>query len=229
MNNKSGADASPSTPAFQLSDVRFKHVLNIESLQIDSCRVSAIVGPSGGGKTTLLRILNRMTNPDSGQVLFFAEPVEEMNPVQLRRRVTMLTQMPVIFTGSVQNNLLIGCRLAEKEQPSAEAIAAIMARVGLDKELSADAARLSGGEKQRLALARVMLMDPEVMLLDEPSASLDEETEVLIFDLVTEFCREHSKTLVMVTHSEKGFAGYYDTLIRIRGGQVEQVARQSRR
>jgi len=222
MNTKSAAGSI----AFTLSNVRFKDVLNIESLQIDACKVSAIVGPSGGGKTTLLRILNRMTTPDSGRVFFFGESVEQMDPVQLRRRVVMLTQMPVIFAGTVRENLLIGSRLAEKEEPSPDAVQAIMIRVGLDKELSADAARLSGGEKQRMALARVMLMDPEVMLLDEPSASLDEETEVLIFDLVTEFCRERCKTLIMVTHSEKGFTGYYDTLVRIRDGQVQQVAHE---
>jgi putative ABC transport system ATP-binding protein len=134
--------------------------------------------------------------------------------------------MPVIFAGTVKENLLIGCRLAEKEEPGADAVQAIMSRVGLEKEISADAARLSGGEKQRVALARVMLMEPEVMLLDEPSASLDEETEVLIFDLVTEFCCERCKTLIMVTHSEKGFTGYYDTLIRIRDGRVDEVAHE---
>ena len=215
--------ADPAATAFSLSEVRFKDVLSIESLHIDSRRVSAGVGPSGGGKTTLLRILNRMTTPDSGRVLFFGRPVEEMDPVSLRRRVVMLTQMPVIFGGSVGENLLIGCRLAEKRQPSEEAVRAIMSRVGLDKEPDGDAAQLSGGEKQRLALARVMLMDPEVMLLDEPSASLDEETESLIFDLVTGYCRERGKTLVMVTHSERSFTGYYDTLIRIRGGRVDQI------
>jgi putative ABC transport system ATP-binding protein len=218
-----------SVPAFELRDVRFKEVLNIESLQIRACKVSAIVGPSGGGKTTLLRILNRMTSPDSGSVLFFGEPVERMDPVHLRRRVVMLTQMPVIFGGTVQENLLIGSRLAEKQEPAPAQVQAIMTRVGLDKDLSADAAQLSGGEKQRLALARVMLMDPEVMLLDEPSASLDEETEVRVFDLVTEFCRESCKTLIMVTHSERGFTGYYDTLIRIRDGKVEQVTSKSGR
>jgi len=160
-------------------------------------------------------------------VLFFGQSVEEMDPVHLRRKVVMLTQMPVIFAGTVRENLLIGCRLAEKEEPAQEAVAAIMERVGLDKELSSDAAQLSGGEKQRLALARVMLMEPEVMLLDEPSASLDEQTEVLIFDLVTEFCCERCKTLIMVTHSEKGFTGYYDTLVRIRDGRVEQVTHKS--
>jgi putative ABC transport system ATP-binding protein len=226
MDANPATRAATPTPAFTLSEVRFKDVLDIESLQIDSCQVSAIVGPSGGGKTTLLRILNRMTSPDSGLVAFFGQPVEEIDPVQLRRKVVMLTQMPVIFAGTVGENLLIGCRLAEKEEPAADAVQAIMARVGLDKELSADAARLSGGEKQRLALARVMLMDPEVMLLDEPSASLDEETEVLIFDLVTEFCCERCKTLIMVTHSEKGFTGYYDALVRIRDGRVERITRK---
>jgi len=91
MKTVSAADG----PAFALSQVRFKDVLNIEELEIDPCQVSAVVGPSGGGKTTLLRILNRMTTPDSGRVLFFGESVEDIDPVELRRRVIILTQMPL--------------------------------------------------------------------------------------------------------------------------------------
>jgi putative ABC transport system ATP-binding protein len=219
-------DAVPVTPdtrAFELSGIRFREILDIEHLELDSCRISAIVGPSGGGKTTLLRCLNRMTTPDAGRILFEGQPLEAIDPVQLRRRVVMLAQMPVIFPSSVEENLLIGCRLAEKPLPDREAMRAMLLRVGLGKPFDEDAARLSGGEKQRLSLARVMLMDPEVLLLDEPSASLDGETEEQIFTLITEFCRERCKTLVMVTHSEAEFSGYYDALVRIRAGRVESV------
>jgi len=226
MDLPSTGAVDPAEKAFVLSAVRFRQVLDIEHLELDSCRITAVVGPSGGGKTTLLRCLNRLTTPDSGQILFRGQSLEEIDPVQLRRRVVMLAQMPVIFPGSVEENLAIGCRLAEKPLPEIEAMTAMLRRVGLDKPLADEAARLSGGEKQRLSLARVMLMDPEVLLLDEPSASLDGQTETQIFSLITDFCRERCRTLVLVTHSEQEFSGYYDTLVRVRAGRVESVSRQ---
>ncbi|MBN1836002.1 MAG: ATP-binding cassette domain-containing protein [Spirochaetales bacterium] len=219
----SGGQPSGQAKAFVLAGVRYRDILDIERLQLDSCRISAVVGPSGGGKTTLLRCLNRLTSPDSGEILFHGQPIEHIDPVDLRRRVVMLAQLPVIFPGDVQENLLAGCRFSERPLPEQDALTAMLRRVGLNKPLEEDAARLSGGEKQRLALARVMLMDPEVLLLDEPSASLDGETEEQIFELITAFCRERCRTLVMVTHSEAEFSGYYDTLVRIRSGRVESV------
>lgn len=225
MEDSSFEAPRSASPAFVLSGIRFRRILDIDHLELESCRITAVVGPSGGGKTTLLRCLNRMTTPDAGQILFQGQSLETIDPVALRRRVVMLAQMPVIFPGSVEENLAIGCRLAEKALPDREAMTAMLRRAGLDKDLGEEAARLSGGEKQRLALARVMLMDPEVMLLDEPSAALDGETEGQIFDLITDFCRERCKTLVMVTHSEAEFSGYYDTLVRIRAGRVDGVRR----
>ncbi len=209
--------------AFRLSALRYRGILDIEGLDIQACKVSAIVGPSGSGKTTLLRMLNRMSTPESGQITFMGRALAETDPVQLRRRVVMLAQAPVIFPGTVEENLRLGCRVAEKEQPEGRALQAMLKRVDLPQGLDAAAETLSGGEKQRLALARVMLMDPEVLLLDEPSASLDEGTEQRIFGLVTEYSRERCKTLVMVTHSEREFTGYWDVLIRIEGGRVRSV------
>jgi putative ABC transport system ATP-binding protein len=229
-NGSRGAGAPQRRPggeagaeAFVLTGVRFRQILDIEHLVLAACRISAIVGPSGGGKTTLLRCLNRMTTPDEGEIRFQGQPLESIEAVTLRRRVVMLAQMPVIFPGNVEENLRIGCRFAEKPLPDPEAMRTMLSRVGLDKDLGDEASRLSGGEKQRLSLARVMLMDPEVLLLDEPSASLDGETEAQVFTLITDYCRERCKTLVMVTHSEAEFSGYYDTLVRVRAGRVESV------
>jgi len=227
MDRPSSASGLSDSKAFVLSGVRFRGILDIAHLEIDACRITAIVGPSGSGKTTLLRCLNRLTTPESGRILFQGRPLETLDPVQLRRRVVMLAQLPVVFPGGVGENLAIGCRLSEKPVPDAEAMKTMLQRVGLDKRLDEEAARLSGGEKQRLSLARVMLMDPEVLLLDEPSASLDGQTEEQIFSLITDFCRERCKTLILVTHSEEEFSGYYDLQVRMRAGRVQDIHRRA--
>src|SRR5699024_6756973 len=134
------------------------------------------VGQSGSGKSTLLRLLNNLISPDAGKIHYQDESLHKIDPVLLRRKITMVAQTPVIFDGTVRDNLLIGLRFSEKEPVTDQIMVRMLKTMKLDKKLETDAADLSGGEKQRLALARVMLLDAEVFLLDEPSSALDDTT-----------------------------------------------------
>lgn len=131
--------------------------------------ITAVFGPSGSGKTTLLRLCNRLDVPDAGRVLLDGEDVAPMEPAKLRRRVGMVFQRPTPFGGSVLDNLRVADPAMEPE-----AADALLVRCGLDAPFrDRIAAELSGGEAQRMCLARTLATRPEVLLMDEPTAALD--------------------------------------------------------
>lgn len=207
---------------FSLQKVKYKEILNVESLTIPDGKTTCIVGESGSGKTTLLRLLNNMISCDEGDITFKGTPLYNIDPVQLRRNVVMLPQAPVIFNGTVRDNLLIGLYFSEKPAVNDSKLYGALQMVNLNKKLDDNPEKLSGGEKQRLALARVILMEPEVFLLDEPSSSLDESTEQLIIEKLSEYCKEAGKTLVMVTHSPKLAEYFSNIVIRISNGRITE-------
>jgi len=205
---------------FSLQGVKYKSILNIETLKIPKNKVTSIVGESGSGKTTLLRLLNKMISCDEGEILFKGTNIYDINSIELRRQVVMLPQAPAIFPGTVKDNLLIGLRFSEKPPVGDEKLYEILHMVHLSKNIDEDAEKLSGGEKQRLALGRVILLNPEVFLLDEPSSALDEETAQLVIEKLVEYTKQNSKTLVMVTHSKKIAMDFSDEIVEIKKGNV---------
>lgn len=205
---------------FKLENIKYKNILDIHSLTIPNGKITSIVGSSGSGKTTLLRHLNKLISPSSGSIFYFNTSLTEIDSVELRRKVVMLSQNPVIFTGTVKDNLLCGLSFSEKTFPEDNKLKEILEIVELNKPLEENAEILSGGEKQRLALGRVILMNPEVFLLDEPSSALDEETENLMVAKLASYIKTNHKTLVMVTHSKTIALRFSDNIIEISGGKV---------
>jgi len=206
---------------FKLKDIKYKGILNINSLNIKSHKVTCIVGGSGSGKTTLLRLLNKLISPDTGEIFYNDQSINDIESIDLRRAVVMLPQSPAIFSGSIKDNLLIGMKFSEKTYPSDNKLYEVLKMVNLNKDLNEDAERLSGGEKQRVALGRVILMEPEVLLLDEPSSALDEDTEHIIIESLVNYTRKNNKTLIMVTHSKKVATHFSDEVIEIKDGMVK--------
>lgn len=209
---------------FEFTEVQYGNILDLPSLRIGGEQVTSLVGPSGSGKTTVLRLLNKMISPTKGRILFQGDDLREINSVQHRRNVIMLSQAPAIFEGTIRDNLNAGLRFQERESPEDASLNLILERVRLTKSLNVNASELSGGERQRLALARVLLLDSRVYLLDEPSSALDEETEQFIFDMLTTHARANGKTLVMVTHSRTIARKYSDVLIEVDDGKCVQKA-----
>ncbi|MCC5910619.1 MAG: ABC transporter ATP-binding protein [Clostridiaceae bacterium] len=205
---------------FSFKEVQYKDILNIKNLTIKKHKVTCLVGQSGSGKTTLLRLLNKLISYDSGEILYHNKPLSGINAVELRRDIVMLPQAPAIFSGSIKDNLLIGLKFSERPLPSDNQLYEVLKLVKLNKELNQDAEKLSGGEKQRVTLGRVILMKPEVLLLDEPSSALDEETEYMIIEALVNYTKENNKTLIMVTHSKKVASQFSDEIIEIKEGMV---------
>jgi len=161
-----------------------------------------ILGPSGAGKSSLLRLINRLQDPTSGRILLDGEPNTSIDVVALRRRCAFVFQQPVPLPGTVEDNLLTGPRLRRADIDSAlERIAPLLEKVRLDPELrSRNAEDLSVGQQHRMALARALMNDPDVLLLDEPTAALDPGTSTAILDLICELNADLSLTIIMVTH-----------------------------
>lgn len=207
---------------FEIHQLRFKNILHIERLLL-SQPICCIVGASGSGKTTLLRHLNRLYVPDEGEILYNGTNLGDFDPVQLRRRIVMLGQSPVIYDGTIADNLQVGLLFSQKKPARSEDLRKILQQVGLRKSPKDYCDRLSGGEKQRLCLARVLLMDAEVYLMDEPSAALDHDTELFIMKNLATHVLKQNKQLIMVTHSEQLSGMYADSCIRLgtlSGGEV---------
>jgi len=205
---------------FTLDSVTYKGIISIDRLEIPGGKVTCVVGESGSGKTTLLRMLNNLVSPEKGAVYYKGENVANLDPVHLRRSVVMLPQNPVVFPGSVADNLMIALEFADKSLAKDEDLAGILETVMLQKKLSDDPTEFSGGEKQRLALARVLLLEPEALLLDEPSSALDERTEGEVIGSVVNFARRRRLTLVMVIHSRELAERFADTLVTVKDGKV---------
>ena len=181
---------------FEVRDVRvagdFGPILDGFSARIPAEGLTAIVGESGTGKSTLVRLLNRLDDPDEGCVLLDGRDLRDYDVLELRRRVQVVSQTPVGFPGTIAENL------ADADDP-----VALLARVGLDADmLEREGDRLSLGETQRLVLARALARSPEVLVLDEPTAALDVRAKARIERLLTELADE-GLTVVLVSHDPR--------------------------
>lgn len=204
---------------FDLQKIQYLSILDIPELQIQP-GVTVLLGASGSGKTTLLRLLNKSISPTAGHVLYHGTDIQSVPSVQHRREVLMLSQQSILFPGTIQDNLAIGFQFQDRSVPSIATMQQMLDRVHLPKALSEPASVLSGGEKQRLALARVFLLDPAVYLLDEPSSALDDETAGIVIGLVVEQARTTGRSIVMVTHSKTVAHQFADETVRLKDGQV---------
>ncbi len=200
------------------------HVLRGVSLTVDKGEVLVILGPSGGGKSTLLRCLNLLVYPDEGQVwvddVLTTDP--RVRPEWVRQQVGMVFQSFNLFTHlRAIDNVTLGLRKLKKfSSDKAEEIGVrLLERVGLGDKLREFPANLSGGQQQRVAIARALAMNPKVVLFDEPTSALDPEFISEVLDVMTNLAKEGT-TMIVVTH-EMGFAkGVGDHILFLAEGRV---------
>lgn len=205
---------------YTLKNVKYKDIIDIDKLQIQEGKVTCITGSSGSGKSTLLKLLNKIISPDSGEIIYYEMDIEEFDSVHFRRMVPTLAQFPVIFDGNVRDNLQIGLKFSSKPGKSDDELKNILDKVRLNKHLEDDPSKFSGGEKQRLCIARILLMDTDVILLDEPSASLDDETEYKIINLIYEEIKRSNKTMVYITHNQDTARNFSDIILTLDEGRI---------
>jgi putative ABC transport system ATP-binding protein len=178
---------------------------------------SCLVGPSGSGKSTLLRLLNRLADPDSGSVAYQGGDVRALDPLELRREVSLVPQLPALIDGTVAENIAFAPRLAGHSYDSHGALRL----AGLDASFGdRDASKLSVGEQQRVMLARALALQPRVLLLDEPTSALDESARDAVESTLRSLRERTAISLVVVTHDPAQAARLADYAVRIEGGRV---------
>ena len=197
-------------------------VLDVDALAVGRGEVLALVGPSGSGKSTLLRLLNFLEPPTSGKISFDGRAAGDDLPLSERRRVTAVFQRPALLRRSVTANIGYGLGLRGGKLPPEE-MAAWLDRLGLAHLARQPAQRLSAGESQRVAMARALVMRPDVLLLDEPTANLDPYNVGLIERLVAEEQRALGMTVVWVTHDIFQARRAADRVAFLLGGRLVEV------
>ena len=216
-------------PQYRLTEIRAFYrenlALEVDELAIASGRLHILVGPNGSGKSTLLSVLAFLMKPGHGQVEFAGTQIDWQRKqlASLRKRVTLLHQHSFLFSGSVYANVAFGPRARGLAKENVQhAVEESLAMVGLDGFELRNARHLSGGEARRVALARALACEPEVLLLDEPLAHVDKGSAQIIEALVISLS-SRGTTVVMSSHNEQLRQKTECRVIRLLEGKVEEI------
>jgi ABC-type methionine transport system ATPase subunit len=185
----------------KVNNTRVKtQILGSLDLKVNKGELVTIMGASGSGKSTLLRLINRLSEIDSGIILLNGNDIRSHVPMELRRKIGMVFQVPIVFKGSVRDNLAFGIKLWGGNT----VIKTLSRDAGIPEDLlDADAGQLSIGEKQRVCIARALANQPEILLLDEPTSSLDAVSAQRIEKLLLGMQKERDLTILWVTHEKE--------------------------
>ena len=203
-------------------------VLKKVNLKIHKGEFAAIIGPSGSGKTTLLDIMGCLLKPTSGELFIDGHEIHKLNDNKLarlrRERIGFVFQQyNLISSGSALDNVELPMRIAGmKKKHAREKAKELLELVGLGHRLKHKPGQLSGGEQQRVAIARSLANDPEIILADEPTGNLDTKTGAIIMRILQQLNEEKHYTVVVITHDLR-IAKYADTFISLRDGQIIDV------
>lgn len=201
----------PSSPCLELEGISFAYpdgpsLLEEASFLFDQGGYYLVRGPSGSGKSTLLRLLCRLEEPQCGRLLYHGKPLDKIDPAAYRRRVAYVQQMPTLLAGPVRDNLLLPLAFKANDdlnQPTDSELQSMLDSFLLEGvSLDSQANALSVGQSQRVCLIRSLLLGPEVLLMDEPTASLDMESARVVLDKAQEL-KQDGMTVVMISHSEE--------------------------
>jgi tungstate transport system ATP-binding protein len=205
-----------------------RNVLEVPALDVRKSEVLALIGPNGSGKTTLLLALARLLKPERGEIVFDGRPLSQWRALEYRRRISFVFQAPLLLDMTVAENVALGLKFRALKKDE------IRARVGHWLELlrivslsGRRAGELSGGEAQRVSLARAFVLDPELILMDEPFSALDPPTHSkLLEDLALLLAGDH-RTAIIVTHNMKDASQLGKRVAVLVDGRLRQVGRAS--
>lgn len=197
-----------------------QHILHDVDWQIPAGVHITLTGPSGGGKSTLLRIIAAMISKTSGTLIFDGQPIESYDPIMYRRQVSYCFQQPTLFGETVADNLAFPYQIRKQVMDTQRVVTALN-NLGLsERTLHQPIIELSGGERQRVALIRNILFLPKVLLLDEVTAGLDENNKQIVHAWLRQLNEQDHVTTIMITHDATEIAAA-DQLAKVIAGRLE--------
>ena len=200
-------------------EINNKILIQDINIEVSHGEILAIVGPSGSGKSTLLRLLNRLDEPTSGTVIFKGVDYKNYAARELRRQIGMLMQQSNLFPGTVRENICFG-PLQRGEFMSDKKVYTLLGQVNLPGFAERNVGTLSGGEAQRVSLARTLANTPEILLLDEPTSALDEQSQQSVEELLLQIISDSSLTSIFITHDIPQAKRLANRILRMENGEI---------
>jgi len=218
---------------YELTDIvrnyNGRNVLDL-SLSLEKGRVTGLIGPNGSGKTTLLEILAFLGSPTSGGLFYKGSSVDfgKTDLIRLRRSAVLVQQKPILFTRSVFSNVEFPLKIRNVKKNEREKIVnQLLAIVGMERFISAAADKLSGGETQRVAIAQALACSPDVILMDEPTASVDVENRIIIERIIRDINRLRGISVIFTTHDMIQASRIADDIICLNEGKVTESVHEN--
>ena len=216
------------TALLQLSNLLVQReertVLNIPSLSVEAGDVLAIVGPNGAGKSTLFLVLARLLKTTQGQVIFRDQPIHSLHDIEYRRQIALVLQEPLLMDMLVYENVAMGLKFRKISKAQIEErVSHWLERLGVAHLAQRPARKLSGGEAQRVSLARAFVLQPELLLLDEPFTALDAPTRIRLLEDLKSVLTETKMTTIFITHDLQEARKLATRMAVLLDGRVEQI------
>ena len=201
-----------------------RDALRVDSLDIPRGETLAVVGPNGAGKSTLLLTLAHLLKPASGEVKYAGKPLPEWDDLEYRRKIAFVFQDPLLMDMSVEDNVALGLKFRGVDKTESRTRAETwMKAMGVEQLAKRRAGQLSGGEAQRVSLARAFVLDPELLLMDEPFSAVDPQTRGQLMKDLSELLAHEHRTTIFVTHNLKEAAQMGNRVAVVIGGTLRQV------
>jgi tungstate transport system ATP-binding protein len=203
-----------------------RDALKIESLDIQKGETLAVVGPNGAGKSTFLLALAHLLKSSKGEIALNGKPQKEWHDLEYRRKIAFVFQDPLLMDMSVRENIALGLKFRSVDKTEIQERVFKWAKaMGVEKLLERRANQLSGGEAQRVSLARAFVLDPELLLMDEPFSAVDPQTREKLLEDLSKVLAENHRTTIFVTHNLKEAAQFGDRVAVIIDGELKQVGK----
>ncbi len=206
-----------------------KFKLNIAELYLERSKILSIIGPNGSGKSTLLKLIGLLEKPDKGSIIFNGENIsnDRVDHIRIRKEMAIVFQEPVLFNTSVYNNILMGLKIRKIEVSGVkEKMDYLIQKLKIEKLLGRNVKNLSGGERQRVSLVRSLVLDPQLLLLDEPLANIDQPSREALREDLFKILRNSPISIIYVTHDRNEAMVLADDIAVLNEGRIEQFGRK---